>query len=310
MKSDIFLMQKEPTHILIVDDEPSIRNLLADYFQSLNYRISTAEQAEPALEMINNDSKIDLLITDIDLPGMSGIDLLRMTRELKPDIPVVIITGLKTLEYAISAIKNGAHDYITKPFDPADVRKVVEKVLRYRLSSQKREKLFSFTGSMNINFEIPTSQIDAGVVSEYLAKFLLNSGFCPQDDFHQLYVALMETLINAIEHGNLELPSSIKGNDFNKLMRFEELREKRLNDPRYGERKIKVSFLYHPRRFSLTISDEGPGFDWKDYLNPQHQISQASTKPYGRGFMLIRHVVDEVYFNEQGNAITLVKTKH
>ena len=296
-------------NLLIVDDEPSIRKLLSDYFDSLEYKVRTAENAEEAMKLITTNEILDIIISDIDMPGMSGIDLLRFSRETRVDVPVVMITGLKTLEYAISAVKYGAQDYITKPFELSDVRKVVEKVLRYRKYSKKQNELYTYAQSLSVNFEIPTDEIDAGVVSNYLAKMLLNSGFCHQEDYHQYYVAIMETLINSIEHGNLELPSSMKGTDFDQIMAFEELREERIQTEHYGKRKVRIGFQLSPMRFTLTISDEGPGFDWKSYIADDNQIFDADTKPHGRGFMLIKHIIDEVYFNAAGNSITLIKEK-
>jgi hypothetical protein len=116
-------------------------------------------------------------------------------------------------------------------------------------------------------------------------------------------------LINAVEHGNLELSSSIKEGDFEKIRMFEELRATRLKDPYYANRKVLITFLYNQDCFSLTITDQGSGFDWHPYVTDKNQLFHITAKPYGRGFMLIRHIIDEVYFNEAGNSITLVKSK-
>lgn len=302
-------MNSNENHILIIDDEDSILAMLSDYFTSLEYPVSTAMNAEDALEIIRDTKKIALIITDIDLPGISGIDLLGIVRETRPEIPVVIITGLRTLDSAISAIKNGAYDYITKPFELGEVRKVVEKVLRYRSSSEKRKQIFSFTDAMSVKFDVPTHRLDASMVAEYLASFLLNAGFCNEEEFHQFYVAFTESLINAVEHGNLELSSSIKEGDFEKIRMFEELRASRLKDPYYANRKVLITFLYNQDCFSLTITDQGSGFDWHAYVTDKNQFYHTTAKPYGRGFMLIHYIVDEVYFNEMGNSITLVKSK-
>ncbi len=297
--------------ILIVDDEPAILSMLTEYFRSLDYQTLNAPDAESAAKILASEDPIDLVISDIDLPGMSGIDLLQISREAKPDVPVIMITGLKTLDFAISAVKHGAHDYITKPFKLADVKKVAEKVLRYRRSSLKREKIFEYAQSMRINLDFPTAELDAGVVADYLARFLLNAGFCSKPMFHQFHVAFMETILNAVEHGNLELPSSIKDKDYDfaKVGEFEELRSKRLQDPHYGQRMIRIGFQYSPKMFSLNITDEGPGFDWHKYVSENNQFDGINTAPYGRGFMLILHIIDEVYFNESGNSITLVKSR-
>ena len=162
---------------------------------------------------------------------------------------------------------------------------------------------------MNINFDIKTRDLDAGVVAEYLATFLHSSGFCTREEFHEYNVAFMETLVNSIEHGNLGLHSDIKEDNFDGFERFEELRTSRLKDPEYGDRLVRIAFQYNQNLFSLTISDEGPGFDWRYFMERANSSSQINESAHGRGFMLIMHIIDEVYFNESGNSITLVKKR-
>ncbi|MCB0274775.1 MAG: response regulator [Calditrichaeota bacterium] len=302
-------MDREEYRLLIVDDEAQILDILGGYFDKLAYQVYRAPTAERGIEIVEENSDIDLIITDIELPGKSGIDLLKIVRQIREDIPVIFITGHKTIEFAIAAIKNGAQDFITKPFELIEVRKIAEKVLRYRKRSQKKERLFHFTKSMNINFEVPTWQLDTGVVSDYLAKFLLNSGFCDQQDLNQYNVAFRETLINSVEHGNLELASKDKGNDFEKFAMFEEERERRLTQDEYKNRLVKVAFLFSPNRFSLTVTDEGNGFNWQEYTRGGNRFVGLNTQASGRGFMIIYHIIDEVYFNEKGNSITLVKSR-
>ncbi|MCB0294336.1 MAG: response regulator, partial [Calditrichaeota bacterium] len=74
--------------LLIVDDEAFILNMLADYFAGLSYTVLTAANAEAAMKLLNSGEKVSLIITDIDLPGISGIELLKITRETRPEVPV------------------------------------------------------------------------------------------------------------------------------------------------------------------------------------------------------------------------------
>ncbi len=296
-------------HILIVDDEVEVVELLAEFFEEISYKVSRADNASAGMALLNAHPDIGVVITDIGMPVISGIDFLKIIRETNEDVPVVMITGMKTLDYAISAIKYGAQDYIVKPFQLEEVHKIVDKILRYRFKSERKARIFEYADALEVQFSLPTREADPGVIAHFLSKFLLNSGFCPRDQLNPYHVAFMETLINAIEHGNLELPSVIKGSDFEKMMMFEELRDRRLQDPKYGQRLLRVHLQYDRTRFSLTVIDEGPGFDWKGYFEKQNDYDPVSTKSYGRGFMLIRHVIDEVHFNDKGNVITLIKSR-
>lgn len=302
-------MNASRQHILVVDDEEVIISLLKDYLESLEYEVTAVTSAEDAIHHLSNGRAIDLILSDINLPGMTGIELLKIARETKPEISVVLITGFKTLDYAISAIKHGAQDYITKPFDLTNVRRVIEKVLRRQNKAHLKKKIFEHTRYFNIHLAIPTRDAEPGVLADYFSKILLNSGFCDENEFNQYNLAFTEAFINALEHGNLELSSSIKGDDFGMISMFEELREQRMEDPAYGERTVSVSFEFRPEVFTLNITDEGPGFDWQQYVTRDHQFKEINTESHGRGFLIIRHIVDEVYFNKMGNSITLVKYK-
>ncbi|MCB0261837.1 MAG: response regulator [Calditrichaeota bacterium] len=301
-------MEHIQKHILIIDDEREVVEILAEYFEAQGYKVSKAFEAKAGIDLLDKVPDISLVISDIGMPGMSGLDFLKIVSETKEEIPIIMITGLKTLDHVITAIRYGAKDYIIKPFKLDEVRKVVEKVLRYRIKSEKKARILEYADALNVSYTFPTNKADPGVIAFHLANYLLNSGFCNKEQFNQYHVAFLETLINAIEHGNLELPSAMKGNDFDKLMMFEELRENRLADAKFGERLLKINLVYNERCFSLTIADEGPGFDWKSYIR-NSENGEINTKPYGRGFMLIHHIIDEIYFNEQGNAITLVKSR-
>ncbi len=298
----------EKHHILLVDDEELIVELLENYFQSLGYDVTAVENAEKALEHLQNNFSYDLLITDINLPGKSGIDLLKITREIRPELPVILVTGHKTMDFAISAIKNGATDFITKPFQLNNVRKVVEKVIRYKLKTEKKERIFEYARFIKMDFEFPTKELDAGVLADYLARLLLKTRFCNENEVNQFYLVFLETIVNAIEHGNLELASTIKGDDFDRFLKFEQLREERLQDPTYGNRKVYIQMEVSPRMFTLTIRDEGPGFDWKAVME-KTEMETINLESHGRGFVFIQSVMDEMLFNDKGNAITLVKYK-
>jgi len=298
----------EKHHILLVDDEELIVELLENYFRSLGYDVTAVENAEKALEYIQNNFGYDLLITDINLPGKSGIDLLKITREIRPELPVILVTGHKTMDFAISAIKNGATDFITKPFQLNNVRKVVEKVIRYKLKTEKKERIFEYARFIKMDFEFPTRELDAGVLADYLARLLLKTRFCNENEVNQFYLVFLETIVNAIEHGNLELASTIKGDDFDRFLKFEQLREERLQDPTYGNRKVYIQMEVSPQMFTLTIRDEGPGFDWQAVME-KTEMETINLESHGRGFVFIQSVMDEMLFNDKGNSITLVKYK-
>lgn len=101
--------------ILVVDDDQSIRELIADVLTAKGYTCAMAESAEEALELLPTRN-VSLVISDIYMSGMTGVDLLAKVSELDPDLPVILITGMADMDAAIEALKKGAYDFLTKPF--------------------------------------------------------------------------------------------------------------------------------------------------------------------------------------------------
>jgi two-component system response regulator AtoC len=117
--------------ILLVDDEPDILEILKDNLESADFRIMTAQDGLAALDVFEEHHP-DLVVLDIKMPGLSGIEVLKRIRTKHPNQLVVMITAFGTVEQAVEAMKAGAYDFITKPLDPDHVRMVVDKALEKR----------------------------------------------------------------------------------------------------------------------------------------------------------------------------------
>ncbi|MGH7341019.1 MAG: sigma-54-dependent transcriptional regulator [Candidatus Rokuibacteriota bacterium] len=114
--------------VLVVDDEPNIRKVLGALLEQAGYEVALAASALEALELVRAHDP-DLVITDLRMPGVDGLDLLRRLREDFPEIPVVLLTAHGTVENAVEAMKRGAHDFLTKPFDKTRVLDIVGKAV-------------------------------------------------------------------------------------------------------------------------------------------------------------------------------------
>jgi DNA-binding NtrC family response regulator len=122
--------------ILIVDDDPDIQEVLADRLQALGYRVSTAATGGDGLARLEAEGP-QLVLLDLGLPDMNGLDVLTAMRTRAPDVVVVMITAYGTVERAVQAMKQGAYDFVLKPFEPDHLTLIVQKALeRERLTSQ------------------------------------------------------------------------------------------------------------------------------------------------------------------------------
>ena len=119
-------------NVLIVDDESDIRELLSDFLEGEGYECSLASNATEALDIFKSAPEIDLVMSDIRMPGKSGLDLLGEIKEIDNDVMVVMISAVKDIESAITAMSKGAYDYVAKPFKLTEVGLIAKKAIEKR----------------------------------------------------------------------------------------------------------------------------------------------------------------------------------
>jgi DNA-binding NtrC family response regulator len=115
------------TGVLVVDDDETVRTFCADVLSELGFEAQAAESARQALEMLES-GQFDIVLADVRMPGMSGLDLLKAIRETYPDLDVVMMTGYGTVASAVQAMKQGAYDYLTKPLKVDDLQRVFQRL--------------------------------------------------------------------------------------------------------------------------------------------------------------------------------------
>jgi response regulator RpfG family c-di-GMP phosphodiesterase len=131
-------VNSEDVSILIVDDESSIRVLLAGFLGD-RWQCTTASSADEAIQLLGN-SAFDLIVTDINMPGRSGLDLCKNVRQNYPAVDVIVISALSDINHAIQAMRSGAVDYITKPFSLDQVNKAIEAALAKRAVTRRNRE--------------------------------------------------------------------------------------------------------------------------------------------------------------------------
>jgi two-component system response regulator PilR (NtrC family) len=130
----------DKARILVVDDEQSMREFLEIFFRREGFGVVTTGDVDTALVAIESDD-FDVVISDVKMPGRTGLDLLQVVKEVSPETVVIMITAFATTETAIAAMKQGAYDYVTKPFKVDELRLVVEKALEKKLLTTENRRL-------------------------------------------------------------------------------------------------------------------------------------------------------------------------
>lgn len=152
--------------ILIVDDEESVRDSLYNWFIEDGYRVECAENAKKALSILEADD-YDIILADIKMPGMDGLEMLKRIKALKKESIVIVMTAFATVDTAVQALKDGAFDYVTKPFDPDDlshlIRNASKQISLIEENEILREKVVSLE---NVEDLIGNSEAMQGVLRE------------------------------------------------------------------------------------------------------------------------------------------------
>ena len=144
--------------LLIVDDELIVRDSLSKWFHEEGYEVTVAESAQDALQKMAQQ-RFDLALVDIKMPGTDGVELQRRIHEIDPELLVIIMTGYASVETAVAALKNGAYDYVSKPFDPEEMAHTVRNALAHKQTEreniQLRETLAAVGGSKELVGQSP-----------------------------------------------------------------------------------------------------------------------------------------------------------
>ena len=131
---------ESPYRLLIVDDDLAMREMLSSLFREEGYAVEEATSADDAIEQCR-DCEFDVVLSDIKMPGKSGIEMIGELREIRPATPVVLMTAFGSIDSAVEAMRAGALDYITKPFEPDAVLVTVERALERRVLEQENRQL-------------------------------------------------------------------------------------------------------------------------------------------------------------------------
>ena len=299
-------MNRRAAHILLIDDDPSVLDMVQSALAHYGMSVHAYPDAVQALELIQNPAapEFDLVITDINMDGLDGFDVIHKVKAMQPRLPVVLMTGQASVEYAIRAMRMGASNLFMKPIA---IRDMVQSV--FHLVDLHRDFRLADDGLRGLvnerrHFLFRSDELDVPSLVRHLTDRLVPMGFASTSNLDVIAMAFHEALVNALEHGNLELESSLKGDIFAREDPYTKLRDDRMTDPTYAGRLIEVRLAMDTERFELEISDEGRGFD-ASRMSPLS--GESDMAPHcGRGLPLIMLVMDEVHFNDKGNQIRLV----
>lgn len=288
--------------ILVVDDSATERVRISGLLARKGiYQVLTAADGQQGLDLIE-DTHVDLVLTDLQMPVMDGLDLVREVRARFPHIPVVLMTAAGSEEVAVAAMKEGAASYVRKSSKPGWVTDVLERVLAARARELSQSRLLQQQCVDEYEFSLHNSRALMSAMSRFLRQAAQAMAVCSDKDLLRFGIALEEALLNACLHGNLDLDSALRERDGDE---FEATADERASSDPWKDRRVTVRATFTRSQAKIEVEDEGAGFDpasLPDPTDPENLL-----KPHGRGVMMMRLFMDEVHWNETGNHVTLIR---
>ncbi len=295
------------SNILLVEDSATQAMQMKLLLESAAHEVTCCDDGTVALEVLANGTS-ELVVTDLELPVMNGLDLIRKMQADFPQIPAVLVTGQGSERLAAEALRVGATAYVPKSMVEDLLLGTVEDVLGVARTDRSYAELIDCTVENRLVFELPnkpkllTTAID--LIMQLAGGMELLSGV----DRYRVATALQHAASNALYRGNLELSFEQfrqTSSEENGLETAEGMVAERMAQAPYRDRKIHFDARLMRDLIRVVIRDEGPGFNASKLASEDdHHALDAS---HGRGLVMIRKFMDKVSFNDAGNEITLIK---
>lgn len=290
------------TSVLVVDDSPADLRRVGQLLQpDPGLEVWYAANGVEALARMK-DRPADLVVADLTMPKMGGLELVTVLRQDFPLVPVILITARGNEEIAVEALERGAASYVPKRNLSDSLLDTVRTVLTLSQRERQKGELMGCLTDQRCAFVLENDPSLIHPLVAHLQEEVARMGLRDETERTRLGVALQVALTTALYCGNLGVSPAIRDND---KQACEALAAQRCEQPPYRNRQVHVEAKLARDEAVFVVRDDGPGFDPATRPDPRDPASLEQTG--GRGPLLMRSLMDEVTYNETGNQVTLVK---
>jgi CheY-like chemotaxis protein/anti-sigma regulatory factor (Ser/Thr protein kinase) len=291
------------TFALVVDDSLVDQRLAGRVLENqLDITIAYASDGHEALRSIKEQTP-DVVITDLQMPKMHGLELVEAIRSEYPTLPVVIMTSVGSEELAAAALRSGANSYVPKRHLVEDLAKVVKRQFTLAGFDHDRPALECLR-EIRTEFVLDNDCSRVVPLVRYLKDDLIRVGVFRETTTMHVGLAVEEAVTNAIHYGDLGLSSELRDKD---AEAFAALLHQRSSQPPYCDRRVRVIAELSRSEARYVVCDDGEGFDTSKLPDPTDPVNLEQNRR--RGLVLIHTFMDEVSHNDVGNQITMIKRR-
>ena len=290
--------------VLVVDDARVDRLLVGRLLERhAGFEIRYATDGAEGLAAIDQEAP-DLVVTDLVMPVLDGLELVGAVRRKHPSVPVILMTSKGNEEIAVQALQQGAASYVPKRLVPKRLVHTVQEVLVASRRQRRRVRLLGCMTRSDCAFVLDNDSSLFEPLVVHLQEAVAHIGLCDEGERTRIGVALAEALSNALYHGNLEVGSELRETD---EPAHRALVEERARQEPYRNRRIHVEARLCRDEAVFVVRDDGRGFDPGALPDPTDPANLENVS--GRGILLRRTFMDDVAFNDVGNQVTLTKRR-
>ncbi|MEK6262254.1 MAG: response regulator [Planctomycetota bacterium] len=290
------------SRVLVVDDSLTAAVQVRLMLEAAGFEVEHALNGLLALEAMSRRVP-DVVLTDMQMPEMNGLELVEAVRGQYPGVPVVLMTAHGSEELAVLALQQGAASYVPKPDLGRDIILTLSHVLGVAGASRQQQRLLDCLTQIDSQFLLENDPSLIAPLNGYVQDTLTRMKIGDETELIRIGMAVHEAVQNAIYHGNLELGAAA-GPAATRLA-HDELADRRRGEAPYRDRKVSVIARVSRDKAVYIVRDEGSGFDRS--LLPDPTDPANFERAGGRGLLLIRTFMDEVHHNDAGNEITMIK---
>ena len=288
--------------VLVVDDTAVDRRLAGGLLEkSTSLEVRYAENGQLALEAIDCELP-DLVLTDLQMPDLDGLQLVTLMNERFPEVPVVLMTAHGSEAIAAQALANGAASYVAKSELADSLVDTAMQILSLSESDQRYNRLIRCSTKTEFEFELDNDIKLIDPLVDLVQQVVASMDLCDSTGRVRLGVALENALSNAMVRGNLEIPHQENHVLDNRLV------SERIDQSPYNDRKVFVNARVDRDKAEFVIRDQGPGFDTG--IVPNSKDPDSFKDGARRGLVLITAFMDDVQFKNSGREIHMTKFRN